>query len=88
MSKRSEEIEIVIEVINSIATQTNLLALNTAIEADRAGEYGRGFAVVADEVRSLANKTQDSTREIREISAPCRAELKQLRKKCATVATR
>ena len=28
---------------------------------------GRGFAVVADEVRSLANRTQESTKEIRRV---------------------
>ncbi len=57
----------VLEVIQNVAEQTNLLALNAAIEAARAGDQGRGFAVVADEVRTLAQRTQDSTREIAEI---------------------
>ncbi len=60
----SDAIGKVLDVIRGIAEQTNLLALNAAIEAARAGDQGRGFAVVADEVRALAQRTQESTREI------------------------
>lgn len=67
IQESSAEIGEIVATIESIAFQTNLLALNAAVEAARAGEAGKGFAVVASEVRTLAQRSGEAAKTIKEL---------------------
>jgi methyl-accepting chemotaxis protein len=66
LAERTRKIGSITERVEDFADQSNLLALNATIEAARAGDAGRGFGVVAQEIRDLADRSLQSTHEIRQ----------------------
>jgi methyl-accepting chemotaxis protein len=76
IAETSGKISDIIGVIDEIARQTNLLALNAAVEAARAGDAGRSFAVVASEVRSLAQRSAQAAKDIKQLLTSSAAQVR------------
>lgn len=77
-----EKIGDMVSIISDIASQTNLLSLNASIEAAKAGEAGKGFGVVAGEIKKLAERSNESAEQIRDIVA----EVESLSGECVEAA--
>ncbi len=56
----------IVSIINSIADQTKIIAFNAELEASNVRDGEMNFKNVANEIRRLANRTMDSTKEIKE----------------------
>lgn len=52
--------------IEAINTQTRYVALNAAIEANRSGNEGSAFRVIAREIKELSQKTEVTSKQVRE----------------------
>lgn len=76
LGSRSQEIEMILSVIENVTDDTTLLSLNARILAAQAGEHGKGFAVVAGEIKELARKTEMSTKDIASLIQAVQQEVK------------
>jgi methyl-accepting chemotaxis protein len=67
LSQKTSQIGEITDVVNGLAIQSKMLSLNASIEAAKAGEAGQGFSVVAEEIRILAEQSQESTSQVKEV---------------------
>ena len=75
LSEKSHTIGEIAATVNDLSEQSNLLAVNASIEAAKAGEQGKGFTVVAQEIKNLAERSKESTVQIRSILADIQKEI-------------
>lgn len=77
LSQSTNDIGMILSVINDVTNETRLLSLNASIIAAQSGEHGKGFAVVAEKIRNLAERTSESTREIDQLITRVQDETKR-----------
>ncbi len=78
LKNSTEQMESIVQMIQSVASQTSMLALNASIEAARAGDAGRGFAVVASSISDLAEQTKNATEEISTLIGNVTGEMEEV----------
>ena len=77
LTEQTRRVGTIIDLIDEIADETHLLALNASIEAAGTtggeanlpvgnGKRGERFGVIAQEIKNLADRSRESTEEVRE----------------------
>lgn len=67
LGEKNQQIGIVLDVINELSQQVTVLSYNATIEAVGAGEKGKRFMAVADRIIKLAERSVQSSKEIKTI---------------------
>jgi len=78
LGERSQEISLIVGLLDDLSDRTSLLALNASLQASAAGEAGAGFAVVAEEVERLAERSNRLTQQIAALAQTIQSETKDV----------
>lgn len=73
LSRQTERIAQILDIIKDIAKKSEILALNASLEGTKAGEAGRGFSLVATQMHRLAENVMLAVADIRGLTADVRA---------------
>ena len=74
LGEKNQQIGIVLDLINELSQQVTVLSYNATIEAAGAGEKGKRFMAVADRIIKLAERSVQSSKEIKLIIEDIQAD--------------
>lgn len=78
LNERSQEIGKIAKTVEDLAQRTNLVALNASIQAAELGESGKGFILISEEVQRLAQRAENTNKQIAALSQTLRNEIKDV----------
>ncbi len=75
LNECSQEIGKVAKTVEDLAHRTSLVALNASIQAAEQNEQGRGFAIVSEEVERLAERANQTNKNISNLNKSIQTEI-------------
>lgn len=77
LNQRAQEIGKIAKTVDDLAQRTNLVALNASLQANDLGEKGRGVVVVSEEIKRLAERAENTGKQIFALNKTVQAEINE-----------
>jgi methyl-accepting chemotaxis protein len=77
LNEQAQEIQKVAHSMEDLSNRTNLVALNASIQATSSGEHNHSFLVVAEEVEKLANRANNTSKQVSSLNKAFQIEVSE-----------
>jgi methyl-accepting chemotaxis protein len=78
LTERSQEVTKIAKIVEDLAHRTNMIALNASIQAGEAGDRASGFSAVTDEIERLAERADNTNKQISAINKSINVEIAEV----------
>ena len=78
LNERAQEIGKIAKTVEDLAKRTNLVALNASIQAAELGDAGSGFILISEEVERLAQRAENTNRQIAALNQTISGEIRDV----------
>lgn len=86
LAERSREISKAAKTVEDLAHRTNMIALNASIHAGETGSKSSGFTVITEEIERLAQRAENTNRQISALNKSMSVEIGEVERALGTTA--